>query len=1011
MSTKDQSAIFRLFGSLSLVAAAVFASVKASNKWRDVAPPEENEQKDNINITPQPAPWIFSITNSDPIEKIAAAGADESDLPEEPVCDVQTLIQYCIAKKDVELLPVLLNEGKLAPDREKRRRTRFAIIEGIVRQDYFPGRGGSLGFGCMKLGVLGRVHFTFEFFVHSTAKPVICLWIPFKNGEVTFEILNLLKTGIESYRTAHLRMPAEDSKLTCIAAVNSASLIDCVDAAFIQKKVARIDDLRANCWNGRGDFGIRLLFPRATAPLSYINQQLSQSVKDTMLYSLDKVARASTAEGVGVRFGDCFKVSYEDNKNPSIQFERLIVDDATTLRALVAELDNRKFLPQPDEKKQILLIGEADTKYGRSIMATAKDSIIEAALHSCGGDVGRNKSSIARNVISLNFLKGIAARDETSKTNKNDSADEPRNAGTSQEDYVRRAQRILREQQSVARGDGSVITAVGVFASDLYDKLIIIAAIHQVLPSAVIFTTDLDADYLSSNAYDRNRNLLIGSTYDLSLDKALMGPIPPFRDSLQTAAFLTSIHALDTKSADLDIHDTPLGMMPHIYEVSRQGAFDLTDFDNIQSTHLSLSALFSPEVKANDIITDVNPKSTPGFLGAFGRNTTAIVTALAIGALCIIVGSERARRVMHKLFQNRRDTSTRIVAAAAAGSLLLLLISAWVSREPVSFLGGISIWPTQGLRWLAIAVALVGLKWIINDLSLIIQKTDRGVFGTSRAPEPIQTPGRTLAITFENLTLKLQENTNAHKSGSGPPIALIWATFRKLLDPKEIIIKSIVPFVFIMMVSWILFLVFGVRPAPARDELSRLIDEVFGTAALLIVTFVALVVDRVLRVFGYMLSAANQWKRPASGQYADGQDGPYARVLLLAAMSAWITRFVNIPAFCVMLLLVARNSFFDSWSIAWPFAGVYVGVFILILFRCIRLWQIAQHLRSEIISELDPGIDSERKLRDRIADIQRGLFVDFTQIPIIKPVAIVAGAGGLAFTDLLGSFGSLLQGI
>ena len=83
---------------------------------------------------------------------------------------------------------------------------------------------------------------------------------------------------------------------------------------------------------------------------------------------------------------------------------------------------------------------------------------------------------------------------------------------------------------------------------------------------------------MDSTESDWTRNLLVFSPFGLSAAEPLQGRIPPFRDSYQTALFLTVMKAVGveevgTRKIELD----PLLIKPRLFELGRSGFVDLSD--------------------------------------------------------------------------------------------------------------------------------------------------------------------------------------------------------------------------------------------------------------------------------------------------------------------------------------------------------------------------------------------------------------------------------------------------
>src|SRR5205814_3773219 len=103
--------------------------------------------------------------------------------------------------------------------------------------------------------------------------------------------------------------------------------------------------------------------------------------------------------------------------------------------------------------------------------------------------------------------------------------------------------------------------------SDIYDKLLVLQAVHPQLPAAIFFTTDLDALYLEKDNAVFTRNLIVASPTDLTA----LG-LPPMRDSYQTcvARYVSKI---------LDLPETSLNeVLKDFSEVTDSALlFEITD--------------------------------------------------------------------------------------------------------------------------------------------------------------------------------------------------------------------------------------------------------------------------------------------------------------------------------------------------------------------------------------------------------------------------------------------------
>ncbi len=149
--------------------------------------------------------------------------------------------------------------------------------------------------------------------------------------------------------------------------------------------------------------------------------------------------------------------------------------------------------------------------------------------------------------------------------------------GDSQFDYIRRlAERLKRWNQELIAKQTRGLSAIGVLGSDVYDKLLVMQALRKEFPGVLFFTTDLDARLSYSQESSWSHNLIVGSSFGLSLADEYQDKIPPFRHQYQTAAFYAVLHSLN-----VDPKLSAVGRdEPRIFEIGRGSAYDLSAESN-----------------------------------------------------------------------------------------------------------------------------------------------------------------------------------------------------------------------------------------------------------------------------------------------------------------------------------------------------------------------------------------------------------------------------------------------
>jgi hypothetical protein len=149
--------------------------------------------------------------------------------------------------------------------------------------------------------------------------------------------------------------------------------------------------------------------------------------------------------------------------------------------------------------------------------------------------------------------------------------------GQSQYDYLRRMSEQLHKLDKDLRREKRGIKAIGVLGSDVFDKLLVLRPLRPQLPEAVFFTTDLDEAFTMGSEITWTRNLVVSSSFGLSLHKSIQREIPAFRGSYQTSAFLATLLAIGdpakdwtTPSAVSDYISGQL-LVSRIFEIERSG--------------------------------------------------------------------------------------------------------------------------------------------------------------------------------------------------------------------------------------------------------------------------------------------------------------------------------------------------------------------------------------------------------------------------------------------------------
>ncbi len=292
----------------------------------------------------------------------------------------------------------------------------------------------------------------------------------------------------------------------------------------------------------RGDhYPLRIIGPSNTDMLASAGEELQRSPVDTQ----SKLGCGYT-QLTQAQFLSPFATAADVIPPAQLSMVRTVLTDDRAINTLSDELANRGVNVCHDT---VAVIGEWDSLYARSLAEELtkafETKIKRAAL--------RDKPC-KLNFVRYSYLRGLDGVTVGKKSTQDDGAERSYGSGKDaqaksiewpegrdQRDYLRRlATRILDE----AVRDRRRVAAIGVFGSDVYDKLLVLQALRPTLPNTLFFTTDLDARLFHPRTFDWTRNLLVASSFDLALDQKLQGDVPPFRDMYQTAGFLATQLAL-----------------------------------------------------------------------------------------------------------------------------------------------------------------------------------------------------------------------------------------------------------------------------------------------------------------------------------------------------------------------------------------------------------------------------------------------------------------------------------
>ncbi|HEX8490571.1 MAG TPA: hypothetical protein VF626_06105, partial [Chthoniobacterales bacterium] len=581
--------------------------------------------------------------------------------------------------------------------------------------------------------------------------------------------------------------------------------------------------------------------------------------------------------------------------------------------------------------------------------------------------------------------------------------------GLNQSDYLRRlALQLKSDNVRWRRQDGFGIRAIGLLGSDIYDKLMILRALRSQFPGVVFFTNNYDAHFERSDDWENTRNLIIGSPFGGTLPETFNRQhVAPFRDNNQTSMYTGTLIATGKKE---DYVAEYLTWQPRIFELSRHGARDLASPWYIRGEDYAASDktwfldwFFSGGVAWRLPITVLALLATAAWIG------------VTIASRTLPGGGSTPQRL-------RRVLGSTVFWLACGGPAIVLAVAAFAqcgtaADEPLAFLSGISIWPTEMLRLIVVMLALHFLIKASLDLRANERKlTELYCFD----PLPLtRFRWADLGVGLEQWHTSRSKTPRPRKKFSAEEAWHFYLRRHKFW-PRFIRIAILVTLY--SAFSFCLLSLFPRSIPPARGEMAFHFDALvvlLSEISLMILSFY--VIDAIglnsnfIRMFAREVT---QWKigvvrsTHRSPPLSEEELSAYHEIFFVADRTQVVARLIWYPLIALSLILVARSSLFDNWTwsvslvvifalnIAWPIGGA------------ILLRRAAEQLRDAALSNLQllrikgHAIEAKREIFDEliaeIRGLKKGAFAPLTEQPFIR--AIIVPSGGLGLIALAQRF-------
>jgi hypothetical protein len=333
--------------------------------------------------------------------------------------------------------------------------------------------------------------------------------------------------------------------------------------------------------------------------------------------------------------------------------------------------------------------------------------------------------------------------------------------------------------------------------------------------------------------------------------------------------------------------------------------------------------------------------------------------------------------------------------------------------EPFLITGGLSVWPTEIIRWLvlALAVCFVGLAF---------SAVQSGVIRISREYRlPLNPPEQKCPIGWVLTSVPIpRASIEAEK---------LWLHYQQLGTIPQRARRTLLPFALYFAFALGIFLL-GRNPySPVRGSLSTWIDRVTLLVSIIAFLFLVFWVMDSVRLCRWLIEQLSEsyTRYPAAclRYFAERralEDRPdlleeWLDLRLIADLTEQVGRLIYYPFIVFFFVALARNQFWDRWT--WPASLLIVFALNLALMvgSVVVLQRAAHRARDVGLDRLQCKVETAesksaaspelhqsalaQKLIDEVRGLRKGAFVPFWENPIVG--AILVPSGGTALIELL----------
>lgn len=254
----------------------------------------------------------------------------------------------------------------------------------------------------------------------------------------------------------------------------------------------------------------------------------------------------------------------------------------------------------------------------------------------------------------------------------------------------------------------------------------------------------------------------------------------------------------------------------------------------------------------------------------------------------------------------------------------------------------------------------------------------------------------------------------------------IWLAYREYGNTGQRFMRTIAYIIVYFSFASFIFMILGSSAAPARGVFafaSHLWVVIFSVLFMMAILFLVVDATRlcicwVEHIHTRDLSWTNsklydlskELKMPTKHAEA------WLKIHLIGERTSDVTRLIYYPVIILLLMLLARSTYFDNWDFPQPLAIVMTLNFIIAIGSVVKLNHVAQSARSEVLSNLrreaiagersgkeagKPTADEREKLIASLSGLNIGAYMNVWDQPPVRATLMLLGGIAITYAEYI----------